>query len=92
MTSSGEVIERISPWAKYVVQNEQTKLMEPVFWNPPSPYRMKHKQPRRPRSLRIYESHVGIASDQYKVATYKEFKDDVLPYIKQLGMWFCSIF
>lgn len=49
-------------------------------------YEFKNKHPPRPTSLRIYESHVGIASWQGKVATYPEFTRDVLPRISYLGM------
>ena len=38
-----------------------------------------------PKSLKIYECHVGIASSEGKVATYAEFRDNVLPRIKKLG-------
>lgn len=59
--------------------------MEPHFWQPKQPYKYKHKKPSKPASLRIYECHVGIASEQYKVATYSEFQHNVLPHIKDLG-------
>lgn len=45
----------------------------------------KHPRPPKPRSLRIYESHVGIASPEGKVASYRNFTINVLPKIKDLG-------
>ncbi|XP_051535388.1 1,4-alpha-glucan-branching enzyme-like isoform X2 [Myxocyprinus asiaticus] len=45
----------------------------------------KHPRPQKPRSLRIYESHVGIASPEGKVASYSNFTHNVLPRIKDLG-------
>jgi len=48
---------------------------------------MKHPHPMKPSKLRIYESHVGIASPEPKVATYKEFTTNVLPHIKEMGMF-----
>lgn len=84
-TSDNQILERISPWANYVIQNAETKLMEPHFWHPKQPYKYKHKKPSKPASLRIYECHIGIASEQYKVATYSEFQHNVLPHIKDLG-------
>jgi len=80
-----EELERISPWSKYVVQNKETFLMEPVFWNPPSKYIHKHKRPSRPPSLRIYEAHVGISSSEYKVADYRNFTTKVIPHIVANG-------
>ena len=33
----------------------------------------------------IYECHVGMASEDYKVGSYKEFEENILPRIKKLG-------
>lgn len=46
---------------------------------------MKYKHIKRPASLRIYESHVGIATAEPKVGSYKEFIENVIPRIKKLG-------
>ena len=45
----------------------------------------RHRKPRAQKSLRIYEAHVGMASEEKAVATYTQFKDQVLPRIKQQG-------
>ena len=84
-SKDNHVLERISPWAHYVIQNPDTKLMEPYLWNPETPYKHKYPVPAKPTSLRIYESHVGISSDEYKVASYKHFQMNVLSHIKELG-------
>lgn len=36
--------------------------------------------------MRIYECHVGIASAEAKVGTYKEFADNIIPRIKYQGI------
>ena len=33
----------------------------------------------------IYESHIGMATEEYKVGSYREFIDNVLPRIKAMG-------
>lgn len=48
-------------------------------------YKFKHDHPKKPDRLRIYECHVGIASPEYKVASYKDFTKNMLPLIKDLG-------
>lgn len=48
-------------------------------------YEFKQRRPKRPESLRIYESHVGIASSEPKVASYDEFANNVIPRIAKLG-------
>jgi len=85
----GNLLDRISPWANYVVQppKEQGYIFKYIFYNPPKEqkYVFKHPSPSRPKSLRVYESHVGIASDEPKVATYNDFTENVIPRIVKLG-------
>lgn len=50
-------------------------------------YFWKNERPKRPRGLRIYETHVGIGTDQLRVGTYNEFKDKVLPRIVKQGIY-----
>ncbi|PKK32399.1 glucan (1,4-alpha-), branching enzyme 1 [Columba livia] len=82
---NGELLYRISPWARYVVRDEDKVNYDWVHWNPPLSYIRKHPSPKRLKSLRIYESHVGIASPEGKVASYKNFTYNVLPRVKDLG-------
>lgn len=84
-TSAGERLYRISPWAKYVTRHEKSVIYDWVHWDPPQPYIHKHPRPQKPKSLRIYESHVGIASPEGKIASYSNFTHNVLPRIKDLG-------
>ncbi|XP_050529799.1 1,4-alpha-glucan-branching enzyme [Daktulosphaira vitifoliae] len=84
----GEKLDRISPWASYVVQppKEEGVTFKQRIWNPvDNVYKFKHAKVSRPSSLRIYECHVGIATSEYKVGTYQEFKDKMLDRIVDLG-------
>ncbi|KAJ5107308.1 1-4-alpha-glucan-branching enzyme [Penicillium angulare] len=85
---NGERIYRIPTWIKRVVQDlNVSPTYDAVFWNPPSNqrYSFKNSRPKKPESLRIYEAHVGISSKETRVATYKEFTQNMLPRIKYLG-------
>ncbi|THH13796.1 hypothetical protein EW146_g6463 [Bondarzewia mesenterica] len=85
---SGERIERLPAWIKRVTQDlSVSPVYDARFWNPPAEekYTFKNKQPPQPKSVRIYEAHVGISSAEAKVATYKEFMHNVLPRIRALG-------
>nr|XP_048724837.1 1,4-alpha-glucan-branching enzyme isoform X1 [Caretta caretta] len=84
-SKNGEILYRISPWAKYVARVDRNVNYDWIHWEPPLPYLRKHPQPKKPKSLRIYESHVGIASPDGKVASYKNFTYNILPKIKDLG-------
>lgn len=88
ITPSGESIDRLPAWIKYVVQDlTVSPVYDAVFWNPPAEerYRFQHPRPKKPQSLRIYEAHVGISSSETRIATYKEFTMNMLPRIKYLG-------
>lgn len=45
----------------------------------------KHRKPTKPKSLKIYECHVGIATQNYEVGTYKNFAENILPRIVRQG-------
>jgi 1,4-alpha-glucan branching enzyme len=88
VSRSGERIERLPAWIKYVTQElSVSPVYDGRLWNPPESERYKFKNPRPPypESVRIYEAHVGISSPEPRVATYKEFTKNMLPRIKYLG-------
>ena len=81
--------ERIPAYARYVTQDPATKLFSACVWHPPKSYRWKYPSSLvpHPSSLLplIYEAHVGMASEEERVATYAEFRDKMLPRIKAAG-------
>ncbi|KIV86609.1 1,4-alpha-glucan-branching enzyme [Exophiala sideris] len=86
--AGGERIERIPAWITRVTQDlSVSPVYEAVLWNPPKSevYHFKNPRPPYPKSVRIYEAHVGISSPELRVATYKEFTKNMLPRIKYLG-------
>ncbi|KIJ69977.1 glycoside hydrolase family 13 protein [Hydnomerulius pinastri MD-312] len=85
---SGARIERLPAWIHRVTQDmTYSPTYESRFWNPPAAerYKFKHSRPPKPKSVKIYEAHVGISTAETRVGTYKEFTRDVLPRIKKLG-------
>lgn len=88
VTRGGERIERLPAWIKYVTQDlSVSPVYDARLWNPPEheKYKFKNPRPPYPQSVRIYEAHVGISSPEPRVATYKEFTQNMLPRIKYLG-------
>ncbi len=78
--------ERIPAWITRVTQDlSVSPVYDARFWNPPHKYQFKNPRPPKPQSARIYEAHVGISSPEPKVATYKEFTQNMLPRIHKLG-------
>jgi 1,4-alpha-glucan branching enzyme len=60
-------------------------LYDGVFWNPPKRYEFKNQRPSRPRALKIYEVHIGMAGVEERVHSYQEFMNTVLPRVRDLG-------
>jgi len=79
--------DRIPAWAQRVVQDSHTKLFSAQVWDPPQPYLWKNEPPVRAENFTplVYEAHVGMATEEYKVGTYEEFRRNVLPGIKESG-------
>ena len=77
--------ERLPAYVTRVVQDETTKVFSAQVWDPAEPYEWKHdKRLRRPHPL-IYECHIGMSSEEPKVAGFDEFRENVLPRVKDLG-------
>lgn len=77
--------DRIPAYIRRSVQDPETGAFTGQFWNPPSAYQWQHEAAKHSGGLRIYEAHVGMSSEQERVATFDEFTDDVLPRIARAG-------
>ncbi len=78
--------DRIPAWCRRVVQDNNSKIFSAQVWDPGHEYEFKHKdfKPKQDPLL-IYECHVGMAQEREGVGTYIEFKDNVLPRVKEAG-------
>lgn len=77
---------RIPAYANRVVQNPQTLAYDAQVWVPPSPYKWKHHFKRDKAQIPyIYEAHIGMSSQDEKVASAQEFTEHVLPRIAKAG-------
>lgn len=78
--------ERIPAYATRAVQDDETKIFSAQIWNPTEKYQWKITdfKPQGKVPL-IYEAHVGMATEEYKVGTYKEFEQLVLPRVAKAG-------
>lgn len=83
---SGGSGERIPAWANRVVQDENTKIFSAQVWAPENPFTFS-KNRKKPDTdpLLIYECHIGMAQQEEKVGTYREFKEKILPRIARSG-------
>lgn len=77
--------DRIPAYIRRVVQEPETAAFVGVYWNPAEDFAWKNASPTTNDSLRVYEAHVGMASEDGHVASFSEFSDTVLPRIAELG-------
>ncbi len=78
--------ERIPAWTKRVVQDEATYLFSAQVWEPAQRYHFRHNDFKPDCApLLIYETHVGMSTEEEKVGSYNEFREKVLPRVKANG-------
>ena len=81
--------DRIPSYATRVVQDHKTNIFNAQVWKPPVLYQWQNKQNSNFTSNRsglfIYEAHVGMAQEEGRVGTYKEFTKNIIPRIAKTG-------
>lgn len=82
---NGGMGERIPAYATRVVQDDETKMFSAQVWAPEVEYQWKFKNPATNEAPFIYEAHVGMATEDYRVGQLEEFRKKVLPRIIQGG-------
>ena len=83
--SAAEPLDRIPAYIRRSVQDPQTASFTGQYWQPDTPFEWKHTVPKLDGGLRIYEAHVGMSSEEERVATFEDFTRDVLPRIAKYG-------
>lgn len=83
---NGGLGERIPAWAIRVVQDAATRIFSAQVWDPQEPFQFsKSKFVPSTDPLLIYECHIGMAQQEEKVGTYREFKEKILPRVAKAG-------
>ncbi len=82
---SGGGGERLPAYVTRTVQDPETKVFSAQVWEPEHPYEWKCKRPAVKRNPLIYECHIGMSSEKEKVASFDDFRENVLPRIIDLG-------
>ena len=82
---NGQQLRRIPTYATRVVQDPVTYLWCAEIEDTLSDFPWSDAKFKREEIPFIYECHVGMAQEKGEVGSYKEFKENVLPRIKELG-------
>lgn len=78
-------LDRIPAYIRRVVFDERTHDPCGVYWHPPA-FSWRHTAPRPDGSpLHIYEAHPGMALEEGRVGTWREFTEQMLPRIVRAG-------
>jgi 1,4-alpha-glucan branching enzyme len=77
--------ERLPAYCTRAVQDPVTKIFSAQVWAPDEPYIWKNGKPGPRKNPLIYECHIGMSSEEPKVASFDEFRENVLPRISDLG-------
>ena len=99
VTSARGVEDRLPAYVRYATQDPDTHDFVGRVWAPDRPYGWRHAAPPVPGGgnsgggvpgtggpgLRIYEAHVGMASEEARTAGFEDFRRDVLPTLVGRG-------
>ncbi|MBQ7802183.1 MAG: alpha amylase C-terminal domain-containing protein [Oscillospiraceae bacterium] len=77
--------EHLPLYIRRVVQNKSNNTFEAEVVDDRKVFNWTDKDFQGEDSLYIYEAHVGMAQEEGKVGSYREFADKVLPHVKKAG-------
>jgi len=85
--SQGKANDRIPLYIKRVIQDPENHNFSGQIWEPENSFNWTDSkyQVNTEKAPLIYETHIGMAQEKCDVGTYKEFEDNMLPRIKDLG-------
>ena len=83
--ADGTLTEHVPLYAKRVVQDPETIVWTAEVVDEQKVFDWTDQNFKAEDSLYIYEAHVGMAQEEGKVGTYREFADITLPWIKERG-------
>ncbi|MBE6885467.1 MAG: 1,4-alpha-glucan-branching enzyme [Ruminococcaceae bacterium] len=83
--NSGRILRRIPLYATRVVQDPQTYLWCAEIEDTYEEFPWTDKSFVPQKTPFIYECHIGMAQEKGAIGTYREFTENILPRIKELG-------
>ena len=82
---NGQTLRRIPLYATRVVQDPENNLWCAEIEEPNTDFEWTDADFVPAKKPLIYECHIGMAQDKYGIGTYDEFRENILPRIKELG-------
>ena len=81
----GETLRRVPTYATRVVQDPNTYLWCAEIDDTLDEFPWTDGDFKPAKNPFIYECHIGMSSEEGRVATYREFRENMLPRVKELG-------
>ncbi|MGI4865636.1 MAG: alpha amylase C-terminal domain-containing protein [Janthinobacterium lividum] len=89
VVAHGQGKDRLPAYLRRAVQDEDSKDFSAQLWAPGAPFKWTDQTFRVANATKgqplIYEAHVGMAQEEGRVGTYREFADLILPRIQAEG-------
>ncbi|MBQ3281185.1 MAG: alpha amylase C-terminal domain-containing protein [Eubacterium sp.] len=83
--NGGNLTQHVPLFARRVTQDWVTQSWCCEVWDDDEPFEWTDGAFKNDEPPMIYEAHVGMSSEDYKIASYREFADEVLPHVKDAG-------
>lgn len=84
--ADGSQRDRIPATITRAVQDPETHDFSGQIWNPEQAYQWQHNfDPKSIGAPTIYEAHTGMAGEEPRLHSYREFAENVIPRVKALG-------
>ena len=77
--------EHLPLYARRVVQEKHDNSFVCEIVDPGKKFKWTDADFKTDKCLYIYEAHVGMAQEEGKVGSYREFADNTLPHVKEAG-------
>ena len=77
--------EHLPLYIRYVKQNKSDNTFDGYVVDERNAFEWTDQDFKTDKCLYIYEAHVGMAQEEGKIGTYREFADLTLPHIKEAG-------
>ena len=81
--NDGNLSQHIPAYAKRVIQDWQTQSWCCEIWE--DDFKWDDENFEINETPLIYEAHIGMSSEEDKISTYREFADNILDHVKDLG-------
>ncbi len=80
-----ELTQHLPLYTRRATQDWETQSWCCEVWDEEEPFPWTDKDFKSDEAPFIYEAHIGMSSEDHRIATYREFADNILPRIKNDG-------